>query len=91
MMDSMGDWQEKVERHIRGAIGFVRGCVFHHWHGASEHRGYEKRWSIMSFHRFDPSTDIAEDTNGLFKWAGNKPRLEDDIRFSLSARNEDAL
>jgi hypothetical protein len=29
------------------------------------------------------------DAQGLYRWAGNRPRLEDDIRLSLASRNED--
>lgn len=91
MKNSMRGWQEKCERHVRGAIGFVPGCVLHHWHGASEQRGYEKRWDILSFHKFDPLVDLRTEPNGMLRWAGTKPRLEDDIRLSLSARNEDQV
>jgi hypothetical protein len=91
MMDSMAAWQEKANKYVRGRLGFTRGCLLHHWHGASGDRGYEQRWSITSFHRYDPNVDIVLDSNGLYKWAGNKPRLEDDIRLSLGARNEDAV
>jgi hypothetical protein len=90
MVASMGAWAAKAAAVVKGRIGFARGTVCHHWHGASEARGYEKRWSILSFHRFDPETDLAVDANGLYRWAGNKPRLEDDIRLSLGSRNEDA-
>lgn len=91
MIGSMKAWAGKCDQFVRGNIGFVRGSCMHHWHGRSEARGYEKRWSILSFHKFDPSTDLAVDGQGLYKWAGNKPRLEDDIRLSLSLRNEDEI
>lgn len=90
MKDSMAKYAERANAVVRGRIGFTQGMVLHHWHGASESRGYEKRWSILSFHQFDPMVDIRTDTNGTYRWSGNKPRLEDDIRLSLSARNEDA-
>lgn len=90
MISSMKRWADKATEVVRGRIGFTRGAVMHHWHGASEQRGYEKRWDIMSFHKFNPSVDIATTESGLYGWAGNKPRLEDDIRFSLGSRNEDA-
>jgi hypothetical protein len=32
---------------------------------------------------------LAIGPGGLYRWAGNKPRLEDDIRLSLAGRNED--
>ena len=91
MQASMRAWQERADKFIKGRIGFTRGAVLHHWHGYSEARGYEKRWSILSFHQFDPQADLAVDEHGLYRWTGNKPQLEDDIRLSLGARNEDAV
>lgn len=91
MKASIKRWAAKCDRHIRSNVGFVPGAVLHHWHGASEDRGYEKRWDILSFHQFVPSEDLEVDEHGLYKWAGNKPRLEDDIRLSLTSRNEDAV
>jgi len=90
MKQSMKRWAARCDQSIKGKVGYTRGALLHHWHGKSEDRGYEKRWSILGFHQFDPGTDlIADPTSGLYRWAGNKPRLEDDIRLSLSSRNED--
>ena len=86
---SMQDWAGRCESHIQGKIGFARGALLHHWHGPAEKRGYEKRWSILSFHDFDPDKDLVLEPNGLYRWAGNKPGLEQDVRRSLSERNED--
>ena len=73
------------------AMSDFHGALAHHWHGPSSSRGYEKRWSIASFHQFDPETDLIDDpSNGMLRWAGNKPQLEQDMRMSLSLRNEDA-
>jgi hypothetical protein len=91
MIASIKTWAAKCDRYVRGNLGFVRGSCLHHWHGRSEARGYEKRWSILSFHQFDPAEDLTVDSQGLYKWAGNKSRLEDDIRLSLSLRNEDEI
>lgn len=91
MARSMKRWAARCDEHVRTKIGYVRGAILHHWHGKSEKRGYEKRWSILSFHQFDPDEDLVLDSQGLYRWAGNKPRLEDDIRLSLSSRNEDEI
>jgi hypothetical protein len=84
-------WQKRADATVRGQVGFSRGAVLHHWHGHSEARGYEKRAGILAFHQFDPATDLVKDHQGLYRWSGNKPRLEDDIRLSLGSRNEDAI
>ena len=87
----MLDWQHKSNAVVQGHVGFVHGALAHHWHGPSNARGYEKRWSIASFHQFDPAVDLVDDPgNGMLKWAGNKPQLEQDMKMSLSLRNEDA-
>lgn len=91
MVQSMKRWASRCDQCLKAKVGFTRGVILHHWHGRSETRGYEKRWSILSFHQFDPHEDIHPDGNGLYKWAGNKPQLEDDIRLSLGSRNEDEI
>jgi hypothetical protein len=91
MSQAIKRWAARCDRYVKANVGFTRGVCLHHWHGPSEKRGYEKRWSILSFHQFDPHEDVVLDSNGLYRWAGNKPRLEDDIRVSLSARNEDEI
>lgn len=91
LMKAFKDWAEKCDRHIKRNIGFVHGICFHHWHGKSAQRGYEKRIGILCFHQFDPATDLVITDNGLYKWAGNKPELEHDVRLSLSSRNEDSI
>lgn len=91
MQRSMAAWQRKCDAVVQGHIGFVHGALAHHFHGASGDRGYEKRWSIAGFHQFDPDEDLLTDPgNGMLKWAGNKPALEQDMRMSLSLRNEDS-
>ena len=87
---SIKRWSNRCNQFVRGNIGYTNGTCMHHWHGKSEERGYEKRWAILSFHNFDPDEDLVLDSQGLYRWAGNKPRLEDDMRLSLGARNEDA-
>lgn len=89
MIASMKRWAARCDKYIKTNIGFTRGALLHSWHGKSDNRGYDKRWSILSFHQFEPAEDIKTGANGLFQWAGNKPQLEDDTRLSLGARNED--
>jgi hypothetical protein len=90
MRKSMAAWQAKCDAVVQGHVGFIHGALAHHFHGQSGDRGYEKRWQVLSFHQFDPAVDVVTDpVNGMLKWAGNKPQLEQDVKFSLSHRNED--
>lgn len=90
-LDALKSWGEKCDQFVRKNIGYINGICLHHWHGKSNDRGYEKRLDILAFHQYNPSTDIEIADNGLYKWAGNKIELEQDIRMSLSSRNEDSI
>lgn len=84
------EWQVKADEHVRQNIGYVNGICYHYWHGRSEQRGYEKRWDIINYHQFNPDTDIVRQPNGLYAWNG-KAELMQDLRKSMSQRNEDGL
>jgi hypothetical protein len=89
MRKRLKEHQSLCDKHIKGNIGFIWGACIDYWHGASESRGYTKRWDVMNFHQFDPNKDIYKDEQGLWAWSGNKPQLEQDLRLSTFARNED--
>jgi len=84
-------WQEKAKKVINGDIGFVEGTIAHFWHGSKKNRKYQERWQILIDNDFDPEVDIVKDANGLWKLAGNKPKLRDDLRKYFSQRNEDGI
>lgn len=83
-------WASRAKRVVQGNVGFVDGMCMHYWHGKHGIRGYEKRAEMMVFHQYDPCEDIYLQANGLYAYTGNKPRLESDIRLSMSLRNEDS-
>lgn len=86
-------WARRCDVHVRENVGYVPGVCLHHWHGKSALRGYDKRWQIISFHKFDPDTDLVVDaSSGLYMLRpGHKPHLEYDLRLSSSSRNEDSI
>lgn len=84
-------WAERCDQSIKGRIGYVPGVCMHHWHGKSEQRGYFSRWSVVEQFGFDPFTDLKQDVQGLWQFAGNKPKMEQALIRSLSARNEDSV
>jgi hypothetical protein len=88
---SIARWQERCDVWIRQNVGFVDGQIMHFWHGKSEQRGYNNRADMIAFHQYDPHEDLVTETSGLYTFSGNKPRLEQDIRLSLSMRNEDSI
>lgn len=84
-------WQKRCDQYVKKNIGFVPGLIMHYWHGKSGVRGYDKRWDIACFHKFDPYEDIELAPNGLYRWTGNKPELAHDLRLSSMNRNEDSI
>jgi hypothetical protein len=90
-MDRVYEWQDRAERHVNRNIGYVDGICMHYWHGKPNKRGYEKRWSLIVFHKFDPNTDLIRCLNGLSRLRDTKIRFIQDLRISLSDRNEDGI
>lgn len=87
-------WQQRADRHIRQDVGFVRGGIYHHWHGKKKHRGYSDRWRILINNRFDPVVDIKKDAQGLYRLESHSRRqimLRDQIRSYFRTRNEDSI
>lgn len=84
-------WQARAERAIEGQLGYVNGAILHHWHGKKVQRGYQSRWAYLLNNKYDPITDIIYDDAGIPKLAGNKPKLQHDLRHYLQSRNEDSI
>jgi len=88
---ALKEWQAKCDTFVKQNIGAVKGACSHYWHGKGDERGYDKRWDITCFHKYDPATDITVGDNGLYEYTGNKPNLEYDLRLSFTSRNEDTI
>jgi hypothetical protein len=80
------DW-----RYMAYNVGYVPGLIAHYWHGAKKHRKYVERWDILRDHQFDPYHDITYDSQGVLRWAGNKPALEREVTQYFQQRNEDSV
>lgn len=85
------EWQDIAYPAIQEDIGYVPGLLTHAFHGKKRDRRYQERWQILIDNEFDPDVDIVRDTNGLWKLAGNKPKLRDGLRGYLASRNEDSI
>ena len=83
-------WQERAAHHVCGNIGYVPGTIEHAWHGSKDRRRYVDRWDVLVRHRFDPTTDLKRNTDGVFELAGNKPELRRDIDAYFRQRDEDS-
>lgn len=85
----VSEWQTKADA-LTGRHGCVSGTILHHYHGPKEKRYYVERWDILINHAFDPYTDLFRDANGMPVLTSAKPKLLQDLRRYLAARDEDA-
>lgn len=87
-------WQVRSERWIKRDVGFVKGSIFHFWHGKKKDRKYTERWKILYDNLFDPILDLSRDAQGLLKletWDARQIKLRDQIRAYTRQRNEDSV
>lgn len=87
-------WQEKAEKWVKRDIGYVRGLVYHYFHGRKKNRFYGTRGQILIQNKFDPNTDIKYDTYGMLQletWNERQMKLRDQIRGYFRARDEDCI
>lgn len=88
------DWQEMATRWIKRDVGFVPGTVGHEFHGNKKDRQYGSRGQILIDNKYDPTTDIKYDHQGLIQletWEPRQIKLRDQIRHYFKTRNEDSI
>jgi hypothetical protein len=85
------EWQTKAFRTTHGHLGYVPGHITHRWHGKKKNRFYVDRWKILAENKFDPDHDIVRDHQGVWRFAGNKPKLVEACRRYFRAREEDSI
>lgn len=83
-------WEERAKEHIKGDLGYVRGCIMHSFHGAKHLRYYKSRWQVLTRNGYDPATDIYKNLQGVLELKDDKPALRDEIRRYFAARKEDS-
>jgi hypothetical protein len=82
--------QDRCTKAVDMNIGYVPGTILHAFHGRKADRKYNERWKILQDNHFDPDVDIMRDAQGLYRLAGNKRQLRDQMSAYFAARNEDA-
>lgn len=82
-------WARAFHDEIRGSVGHIPGRAFHLWHGDLRNRQYADRQDLLNQHDFDPSADIALDSQGLWRWNSAKPQLHAGVSAYFASRKED--
>jgi hypothetical protein len=83
-------WQSRALR-LHKNIGFVKGTIYHYWHGKKRERKYKDRWQIVIDNKFDPAHDIHKDWQGLWSLYPGHEAMRDQIRQYFQSRNEDSV
>lgn len=85
----IASWHDAVYSDVRGDIFFLKGSIYHLWHGDIEYRNYEKRHQILERHDFDPEYDIELDGRGCWRFRPHAEQLRLDVAEYLGSRRED--
>ncbi len=83
------DWAAAFHRSTGGDVGCVENALCHLWHGALEHRRYRERFLDLSRFNYDPTSDLALDEGGCWRWSGDKTEMQDYVRDYFLSRRED--
>jgi len=83
-------WQERALR-LHKNIGYVKGTIYHYWHGKKRDRKYRDRWAIMLDNHVDPTTHIHKDWQGVWSLYPGHQQFRDDLRNYFQSRNEDSV
>jgi hypothetical protein len=83
------DWAGRHRRAADGEIGCAEGTIVHLWHGDLANRRYLQRHVEFSRFDFDPSTDIAIDRGGCWRWNSDKREMHVHVADYFHSRRED--
>lgn len=89
MREHYDRWARDFGRRVAGCVSFADGCVQTLYHGPLLRRRYAARSAILRRHDFSPTTDLALDAAGLWRWASDKPGLHRDVAEYFASRAED--
>lgn len=83
-------WEERALK-INKNVSFIKGTLYHFWHGKKRDRKYKERWQVLIDNKYDPTHHIHKDWQGVLTVYPGHEELCDDIRGYFKARNEDSI
>lgn len=81
-------WADNFCAEVGGRVGVVDGVLSNLTHGTLKARRRRERHEILARFDFDPSVDIVHDESGCWRFSGDKPGLEREIRAYFEARQD---
>lgn len=83
-------WEERAKR-LHSNIGFIKGSIYHYWHGKKRDRRYKSRWQILIDNKYNPAKDVHKDWQGVLSLYPGHDKMRDEIRDYFKSRNEDSI
>lgn len=82
-------WARTAFGETRGNVGYLRGAIYHLWHGDLEQRRYHEHSQELKFLGFDPHSDVELTPEGCWNWTGRNLKLQQWARELFADRRED--
>jgi hypothetical protein len=82
-------WAKPFHEAIGNAAGWMKGNIYHLWHGEMRDRSYHDRVDILARFEFDSVADIAIADNGCWRWNTDKQEMHEYVRRYFASRRED--
>ena len=84
------EWANFCFKRVQGRIGYIRGGIFHLWHGdLHNRRNFETHRRLFAQFDFDPFVDIVVDGNGCWLWNSDKSEMHAFVKHYFESRKED--
>jgi len=85
--DGYQEWVEQFYRYIGNNTGYIKGSVYHAYHGSRKNRGYDIRHSLVQKHNFNFKNNLFLE-NGLLV-IKDAPEFALAVKDYFKNRNED--
>jgi hypothetical protein len=82
-------WGKRFFEIVRGKIGYVKGDIYHLWHGELKNRRYLERTRELSRLDFNPSKDLIINRHNIYEFAPGRDDLRLWMRDYFRRRLED--
>jgi len=82
-------WAKPYYEAVRAETAFLDTDIFHLWHGDIVRRQKGRARDGFRRFQFDPSSDVAIDRNGSWRWNTDKQKMHDYVREFFAFRMED--
>ena len=84
---SFDKWSKKCYELVDNSVNFISGTIIHLYHGQVTNRKYNDRYEILNNFDFNPSVDLVEDDNRI--WKLKNPKITNELKRYFEGRDED--